>query len=44
MGNIRNPEIIRVLTKDGSRIEDWEKMTTESIKLPNGQSNQIHFL
>ncbi|WP_192881500.1 VENN motif pre-toxin domain-containing protein, partial [Haemophilus haemolyticus] len=42
-GYIRNPEIIRVLTKDGSRIEDWEKMTTESIKLPNGQSNQIHF-
>ena len=42
-GYIRNPEIIRVLTKDGSRIEDWEKMTTESIKLPNGQFNQIHF-
>ena len=42
-GYIRNPEIVKVLTKDGSRIEDWEKMTTESIKLPNGQFNQIHF-
>ncbi|OOF45774.1 hypothetical protein BKK52_12080 [Rodentibacter trehalosifermentans] len=42
-GVIKNPSIVKILTKDGSRIEDWKKMTTESIKLSNGQSLQIHF-
>ncbi|MDG2959227.1 hypothetical protein, partial [Exercitatus varius] len=42
-GVIKNPAIVKHLTKDGSNISDWHKMTTESIKLSNGQSLQIHY-
>lgn len=42
-GVIKNPKVVSVLTRDGSKIEDWDKMTTESIKMSNGQSMQIHF-
>jgi filamentous hemagglutinin len=42
-GVIKNPEIVKILTHDGSNIADWEKFTTNSITLKNGQSMQIHF-
>lgn len=41
--SIKNPEIVKELTKDGSKIEDWAKYKTDSVKMPNGQSKQIHF-
>ncbi|MFO1257939.1 MAG: ankyrin repeat domain-containing protein [Gammaproteobacteria bacterium] len=40
---LKNPEVVQLLTKDGSRIEDWQKRTTPAIDLPNGQKRQIHF-
>ena len=40
---IKNPHVVKVLTKDGSSITDWEKFRTKSIKMPNGQKKQIHF-
>lgn len=42
-GVIRNPSVVKTLTKDGSKISDWKKFTTESIRMPNGQSMQIHY-
>ncbi len=27
----------------GSKITDWQKMTTQSIELPTGQRVQVHF-
>jgi filamentous hemagglutinin len=42
-GVIRNPAVVSELTAGGSRIEDWAKMTTQSIRLRTGQSAQIHF-
>lgn len=42
-GKIQNPDVVRVLTKDGSKIEDWGKFTTKSVTMPNGQSMQIHY-
>lgn len=42
-GVIENSKVIRILTKDGSKIEDWNKYTTKSVVMPNGQSMQIHF-
>lgn len=40
---IKNPDVVKVLTRDGSSIEDWGKYTSDSVKMPNGQSMQIHF-
>jgi filamentous hemagglutinin len=40
---LSNPGVVSELTKDGSRIEDWEKRTTLSVALPSGESKQIHF-
>lgn len=40
---LRNPSVVQVLTKDGSQLSDWAKFTTESVKMPNGQSMQIHY-
>lgn len=42
-GVIRNPNVVKALTKDGSKISDWKKFTTESVRMPNGQSMQIHY-
>lgn len=42
-GVIENSKVISILTKDGSKIEDWNKYTTKSVVMPNGQSMQIHF-
>lgn len=42
-GVIRNPDVVKVLTKDGSKITDWKKFSTQSILMPNGQSMQIHY-
>jgi len=42
-GRLTNPEVVRELTKDGSRIEDWGKFTTQSVELSGGQRSQIHF-
>ncbi|WP_423192761.1 hypothetical protein [Cupriavidus sp. H18C2] len=39
---IRNPEVVKTLTSDGSNIADWGKYTTRSIR-SNGQSLQVHF-
>lgn len=38
-----NPSVVKELTKDGSRITDWQKMSTPSIELPTGQRAQVHF-
>lgn len=40
---IGNPEIARELTKDGSKISDWQKLTTPSVTLSNGQRIQLHY-
>lgn len=42
-GLIKNPSIVQELTKDGSKITDWEKFTTQSVSGPNGSSLQVHF-
>lgn len=39
---IENIQVITELTKDGSKIEDWAKMTTPSFKSLSGEF-QIHF-
>ncbi|MCZ2497466.1 filamentous hemagglutinin N-terminal domain-containing protein [Xylophilus sp. Kf1] len=41
-GVIRNPDVVRELTKDGSSILEWGKYSTTSVRMPNGQSLQIH--
>ncbi|EGE10759.1 hypothetical protein CPI14_08930 [Moraxella catarrhalis] len=33
-GVIENSKVIRILTKDGSKIEDWNKYTTKSVVMP----------
>ncbi|WP_063899584.1 filamentous hemagglutinin N-terminal domain-containing protein [Burkholderia ubonensis] len=42
-GQIKNPVVVQELTSDGSAITDWGKYTTQSAKMPNGQSMQIHY-
>ena len=42
-GRLTNPTVVRELTANGSQIEDWGKFTTQSVRLPSGQSSQIHF-
>jgi filamentous hemagglutinin len=34
---------VKELTSDGSKIADWSKYTTQSVKMVNGQSMQIHY-
>jgi hypothetical protein len=41
--DIRNPDVVKTLTKDGSKIGDWAKYKTDSVRMPNGQRKQIHF-
>jgi hypothetical protein len=39
-----NPNVVKELTKDGSKIEEWSKVATkETIALPNGKEAQVHF-
>jgi hypothetical protein len=41
---LKNPQVIEELTKNGTKIEDWKKMETiESIILPNGNKAKVHF-
>lgn len=40
---LENPSVVDTLTKDGSNITDWEKLTTQSIGMPTGQRIQVHF-
>lgn len=41
---LRNPNVIKELTKDGSKMVDWKKYTTrEAVTLSNGQKVQVHF-
>jgi filamentous hemagglutinin len=42
-GVLQNRAVVAELTKDGSKIEDWGKFTTQSVSLPSGQRSQIHF-
>lgn len=42
-GRLTNPAVVKELTADGSKIEDWGKFTTQSITLPSGQRSQIHY-
>ena len=42
-GRLTNPAIVKELTADGSRVEDWGGFTTQSITLPSGQRSQIHY-
>jgi hypothetical protein len=39
---LKNPTVIKELTKDGSSINEWAKMTTETIQSPSGDF-QVHF-
>ncbi|OGO16650.1 MAG: hypothetical protein A2Z14_09825 [Chloroflexi bacterium RBG_16_48_8] len=39
---LKNPEVIRTLTSDGSSIADWGKYTTQSFRTPLGNA-QVHF-
>ena len=43
IGGLKNPDVIRELTKDGSKISDWGKFKTRSIDLQSGQRIQVHF-
>jgi len=40
---LNNPSVVSELTKDGSKITDWQKLSTQSIELPTGQRVQAHF-
>lgn len=42
-GVLTNPAVIKELTANGSKIEEWGKFTTPSITLPSGQKSQIHY-
>jgi hypothetical protein len=42
-GGIADPGVVSILTRDGSKIEQWGKFTTPHVTLPNGQKLQIHF-
>ncbi|TCO40936.1 hypothetical protein EV646_11627 [Kribbella antiqua] len=39
---LKNPAVIRALTADGSRIQDWGKYSTQSYRSPSGPF-QVHF-
>ncbi|WP_010299811.1 hypothetical protein [Candidatus Odyssella thessalonicensis] len=40
---IKNTEVVKVLTQDGSLIKDWKKFTTNTVTLQSGQRVQVHF-
>lgn len=39
---MKNPAVVKELTKNGSSINDWAKMTTQTIQSPSGNF-QVHF-
>ena len=39
---LNNPDVIKALTSDGSSINDWAKMSTQTFKSPSGDF-QVHF-
>ena len=39
---IGNPDVVKTLTADGSKIADWAKFTTQSFQSPSGPF-QVHF-
>ncbi|MBD3362702.1 hypothetical protein GF362_03215 [Candidatus Dojkabacteria bacterium] len=40
--DLKNPSVIKELTKDGSKIDSWEKMSTDSYPSPSGDF-QVHY-
>ena len=40
---IGNPQVIKILTSDGSHISDWGKFKIENITLSSGERVQLHF-
>lgn len=38
----KNQSVIDALTKGGSQITDWQKLSTGSIEMPTGQRIQVH--
>jgi hypothetical protein len=40
---LKNLSVVRELTKDGSHITDWQKMTTPSVEMHTGQRIQVHY-
>ena len=40
---IKNPPVVEALTRDGSSITDWQKLSTETVEMSTGQRIQIHF-
>ncbi len=40
--NLRNPDVIKALTADGSNIADWAKYSTQTFQSPSGPF-QVHF-
>ncbi|MDF2868186.1 MAG: Hemolysin [Gammaproteobacteria bacterium] len=40
---LKNPSVVKELTKNGSNIADWEKLTTQSVEMSSGQRIQVHF-
>lgn len=42
-GGIKNQRVVKILTNDGSKITDWKKYRTKSVRMPNGKSRQIHY-
>ncbi|WES32012.1 hypothetical protein [Varunaivibrio sulfuroxidans] len=42
-GGIKNPSIIKALTKDGSSIKDWSKFKARTVSGPNESRLQVHF-
>jgi len=40
---IKNPPVVDALTKDGSSITDWSKLTTETVEMSTGQRIQVHY-
>jgi hypothetical protein len=41
--SLKNPKVIRELTKDGSSMAQWAKYKTSTVRLGNGQPLNIHF-
>jgi hypothetical protein len=40
---LKNSSVTNKLTKDGSKITDWRKLSTQSIVLLSQQKVQVHF-
>ena len=40
---IKNEKVKRILQRDGSVLSDWGKYKTPSVRLPSGETRQIHF-